>query len=587
MLLSAMAVSALASCGGSTPATTTEQTTQATTSAESAASSKTESSSAASAESVHSEEKSEVTAEVSKKQSEEIVESETPSEPATTSEEEIESSEEVSSVEELSSEEVEQGLPLNKSGGDHVTLTFFDASKTRELTSGAFGQSIYVRAVAESSRYEIRSVSYFYYYGSLSTKYEGNLSFDDDGFAPFTVPVESRGVSESGITFVVKELDKEKYVGQDFVGNYISVDFGSGNGPAQYKQLTGKTTSIDASGTLTFGNKVAYISEIRDDGLYTENYSTLPNDEGFLLFNDYSSISSPFNYNYDILALKKENDTDADSEYSVKGERFVLDQSTYIVVSFFHNGAPYKNALIDVTKKKATFGVDVNYVYGESLVDDKVFYEVSKGGDTLLRVTFTSGGGVSCRAEATATHGEYEGNNSKMLIVINDVFAIYDGGEYAIKITDNTAVLTNGTKMITLTLNVESKTFDFVKEEEDARTAPNFRGLTFNGTFIDGWGDDNQGAVAFDSYESDAQITGTIWYGPINQTWAHPFGFTATYDLATNSLAMTIVSEKYNEGAIGKTISAICEDGKMTFVGNLTSYYTCNNAVFTCSDFVL
>lgn len=70
MLLSAMAVSALASCGGNAPATTTEQTTQATTSAESATSSKTES---AASEETKSEAESKTSESPIKESSEEIV----------------------------------------------------------------------------------------------------------------------------------------------------------------------------------------------------------------------------------------------------------------------------------------------------------------------------------------------------------------------------------------------------------------------------------------------------------------------------------------------------------------------------------
>ncbi len=599
MLLSAVAVSALASCGGNQPQTTTSEASSAaaTTSAPATTSSPATTSTPAttSVPEVSSQPAQTSSAVIDSSEAESIEESipeitfqdEASSEAIVSSEEQSIPEETSSPVE--SSEEQETGdILLNKEGGDHINLTFYNASKTKTITKGSFGQEIYVYAKATESRYEVRAVDYFYYYGDLSSKYEGKLSFDDNGFASFTVPAESRKVSPSGITFKVTETDKEKYKDNDFVGNYIAVDFGSGNGAAQFKTLADKVTSIDASGAITYGNKVTYINEIRSDGFYTENYSTIPNGDGFMLFNDYSNISSPFNYNYDILAVMKKSNTDSNADYSVKGERMILGNTTYIVVSFFYKGDLFKNALINVTAKQAIFDVTINYVYGESLLDDKVFYEVKKADEILLRVTYSSGGGVSSRQLAADYHGIYQGDNNKQLTIVNDVFAIYDGGEYSLKRTDNSVVLTNGSRMVTLTIDAANKTFVFVSDEDDARTIPNFRGLTFNGVFTDGFGDENSGSgVVFDAYENDDTITGTIWYGPIGQNWAHPFGFTATYDLATNTLAMTITTQKYNEGVIGNKLSAVCEDGKMTFVGNISSYYTCNNAVFTNNNFVL
>ena len=130
-------------------------------------------------------------------------------------------------------------------------------------------------------------------------------------------------------------------------------------------------------------------------------------------------------------------------------------------------------------------------------------------------------------------------------------------------------------------------TFDVISVEDDVAGVPDFRGLTFSGTFVDGFGDDNVGSVVFDNYASDDSITGVINYGPAGQSWNHPFYFEASFDTATNVLTMTIVRETMREGAVGKIVHASCENGKLTFTDNITSYYAAKNCVFTCSSFVM
>ena len=339
---------------------------------------------------------------------------------------------------------------------------------------------------------------------------------------------------------------------------------------------------------MTFGSKTGYVTEIKEEGLYTENYATLPFGEGMILFNDNSAsrLDSPFNHSYDILAVKKENDTDDIESYSVRGERLVLSGNTYYIVSFLKDEIVYKNAFIDATGKTAYFDATFEMIYGDDFMDDKALYTVTCG-DFSLTISYMGAGGVGSRTLAESWFGLYS-NGEADLIIINANTAFFNNSIYNVSLNENTLVLTNGVRKLTFTLDLENKAYTFVSDEEDIKTAPNFRGLTFTGVFHDGWDDENTSAVVFDDYESDDAITGTIWYGPANSSWAHPFTFTATYDLTSNTLAMEITGEIYREGIAGKTtVHAICEDGKMTFTDNLSSYYTCDNDVFVCEGFVL
>ena len=481
-------------------------------------------------------------------------------------------------------------IAFTANNSDHITLSFYASDKVTEIFGGMFDQQIYVKATSSEERYSVRSLTYTYFTGSTGSRNSGELSVDEDGFASFKVPYEGKGVTESGIAFAVTELDAEAYSESSFVGTYIGVEFGSGDTPRKLSELSKYELTISASGEIVNNTRRDYITDLRgDDEMYTANYSSLYYGNDMLLANTSSSdhLGTPYVKSYDSLFVKKASADDSIEDYSIRSVRYLIEGKSYFVAAFYHNDAFYKGGYVDVAAKTAYFDVAFDFINGESLFDEKAFYSIIKGEEQVAGFTYVGQGGVDQMQVALNWYGRYSGENSSTLVVLNSKDALYNGSPYVIKPSENNYVLSNGTLRITVSLDLTARSFAVLNTEADTGGVPDFRGLTFTGTFVDGWGDDNAGSVVFDSYDSDDSISGVVNYGPAGMSWNHPFTFTATFDLATKVLSMTVTKETYNEGVVGKTVRANCETGKITFVDNFSSYYAAKNCVFTCASFVV
>ena len=490
-------------------------------------------------------------------------------------------------------------LPLVAENSDHITLTFLAEDKQTEILGGNFDQKIYILATPESDRYSVRSLTYTYYIGTAGSRVSDTLKAGEDGLFPFTMPYESKGVTDSGITFTVAELDSEAYSEADFVGTYIGVDFATyTSSNHQFNELS-KELTITNSGEILFAGTTTYVDRITENGeIYTNTYDTIPFGNDILFgSNNFSRLYSPYSNSSDILFVKKQNPADSIEEYDVQGEHIISNGKRYYVISFLHNGDIFKNVFIEWSDRVIHSNVEIEFSYGSSILDDQTFYTIKENGEALQSISFANLGGIDNRVLAEPWFGAYS-NTDHQLVILNESFALFDGELYSATIQDRQIVLRNGVMKYVLDIDFNERGFTIVSSEADTVSNVNFANLTFTGNYE--YDDDYYTLkVIFDSGCSGETVTGkvvSIW-GSI----AYAFEFEGTYSSETQKLALSFVgkaeyyyytsnpSNQYKTNYNPSSCELYVENGKLTFLSNFTNvgFLNLRNVSVTCADFIL
>ena len=483
---------------------------------------------------------------------------------------------------------VDEGdIALHAVDSDHLSVRFYRQDKVTEIASGFFNESIFIFIDGLSDRYSVRSLTATYYYGDLGSRDQKTLTVGEDGYCAYTVPYEGRGVTAAGVTFAVEELDAQEYADSGLVGTYAVINLGSPNYAFQFKQLQANPLTIDGAGHMLHGSCEAYISYLDEDNkeLHTTAYSYMPYGEGFLLCNwGTQKLETPYLHSYDLLCFKMDKD-ELLEDYTVTGERTVIDGKDYVVASFYHQDKLKGSAYVAWSERTAYFNVDFAMNLGEKITDDEAFYDINKGGETIASMSYHGIGGVAARRFASSPCGVYH-SGERTFVLPNTSKGVLDGVAYIADVLGNEVTLTSAERRIVISLDPETMAFVITSDEEIAASVPSFRGLTFKGKNRDCWGDEVETSIVFDNYEGDDAISGVL-NADGTYSWSHPFGFTAAYDVGTNILTLTLTSEKYREGVVGHTIRALVAEGKMTLLDDANSIYTFKNVVLTCADFHL
>lgn len=374
-------------------------------------------------------------------------------------------------------------------------------------------------------------------------------------------------------------------------GSYTGSGLTAGNLTADQMQLT--------DGVLLLNNGKTYHYINATLGLvwraYGTSYSTSVNNDTYIGINtdkvtsvDYSGCKGAKG---EYIAFFKLTYKDGSVKYAF------LYNSKIVEVGGFRDASG--NTDLDVKEIKATsvlvYGVN-GKVYAK--VEDKIVvgndgkggsYNGTELGEVVLNgfgALTADGQNVAYTLNADKTQATFVLNNQLRVIALgNGTYTLaLDGyqGEYTLpdasKLTldghgnaGTGTYVVNGTN-ITIYNGETSTTYGLDVAGKNLLGKSIFAGLTFKSSSY---------SITFDD---DVQARGTFK----SSSWpTYEYGFTAEY--ANGVLTITITSENYNMGFVGKTITATVSDGKLTFTSSFKYDNTTdvNGTEATCADFKL
>ena len=482
----------------------------------------------------------------------------------------------------------------NPSTNLEVTL-YSDKNKSQKVDSANLGDVVYVDVTALNEDYYAESVTITRITNELGYKVTSDASYDNEAkMFYFTVssayPYDS---DKPKNTITIIEGNNALLKGTGLPGTYLSIWITTSS--TQFLEFDdNKTTIVESNGKISrySGDKLIRNDKVKsftDSTIYTESYHDLLYGKNYLFTNDSgdNGFYPPFGSNYDLLFIKKEKDDDPVSDYKVRGEKFVVNDITYVLLRIYHNDSQYLSFLLDYTNKKVTTDVTFKFLYGNEITDQKVIYEVYNSDIKLLGISYEKEGGQANRIPLVSPYGVYEGSLGEFVLA-NDVVGVIDNTNYVAVIEDNTVTLTTSSRKIVLTLDTAKNTYEVVSDEEISAKVPDLKGKIFtNDKFWGQWDEEyiKNTKFTFNDYTSDDEIQVTFsGYSYYTAT------FNVTVDLDTNIITMKIIlsSQPYqwitNENM---TITAQLADGKMTMLKNFNNVLTFKNAVYTCPDFKL
>ena len=471
----------------------------------------------------------------------------------------------------------------------HLTLEIYDnSSLNHKINSANAGDLVYLKVIADEDNYYAREVIYTRITNDMGNRYDYNATYDSIlGLFKFTVPS-----SFTNIVYIrMVEGDNDLLKDSDLVGTYLTL---------WLTTSTKKITSLEDKKNLvvsTNGSIVRYNGQtvIRSDQVktysetefYTESYHTIPYGENYIFTSDRGSDSfyDPSFVNYDLLCIKKQDEADLDSIYSVDGEMLTVNSKKYVVLRVYRNDVEYINFFLDYTNKTITPNVTFKMIYGNKLSDDKVMYEVSKDSTSLLAISYINEGGTSNRIELVSPYGVYIGEKGEFILA-NDIVGVFEGVAMIAVLDGNTVTLSNASRRVVLTLDSSAFTYAIVSDEEVEAHVPDLRNKVFTCNFYVDWDGSNFNLLfTFNNYTSDDEIQVTF-----SGYMTYKATFDVTYDLDTNVMTMTLInsSQSYNWITTeGYQISALMANNKMTMQKDLNNVLNFKNAVFNCADFTL
>jgi len=474
----------------------------------------------------------------------------------------------------------EGSVSLAIEASEHISGSFFASDKETQITSANNYETVYLKTTSSSDDYSVKRVTLKYKSTETSSVSTRDVSFDETSqMYKFEVPYTYEGAT---ITLKIEETSNVLLRDTQLSGEYFTAILSSAS-KHDFNFDASKILKIEDSGKLSYNNYEAYITSFDDSTVYTDGYSTL--NYGKNLFYMNSDLKAPFT-SYDVFAVKKVNPSDTIEDYSILGERFVVDSKAYFALQVNYKDNLYATAFIDFNEKIVEFNVDFEYLYGENMTSDKVLYNVKQDNQILYSFSYQNDGGINDRIYLDGVLGVYsDGEHS--LVLPNEDSALLDGEKYVAVISGNSVTLTNGFREIVIELNVSNKAMTIVSDKEITnQELPAFAGKTFTGTSYDGQGDPNSTSIIFDNY-SDDDIAGIIKYDG-TYSWHHWFKFTGTYDFSTNELTVTFVEGgQYDKDAVGISIKFKVADTKLTGLGDINYFYKMRNYVYTCADFHL
>ena len=302
-------------------------------------------------------------------------------------------------------------------------------------------------------------------------------------------------------------------------------------------EISDEELTISLDGHIDYCNKRTFTSSVSAGKINTTNSNTLQFGKGWLLFtlNSDNQMVAPTS-NSTILAVKKENADDLLSEYSVFGEKNVIDSKSYLSIMVNKGENQYNSIFFNQTDNLSYLGITFDLMQGESILDEHAIYYVKDGSDIITGFGYNDKG----RCLIASPMGVYT-NDAAKLIIPNEYVAYLGENRYSWSYSAGVMTLQNSQIEIELEINLLNMTFTQVGAGAGISNPP-----IENKEFIfsdKGNGECTEVDVVFDTYNEEiSAYTGTLTYY-LNSSTSFVFGFNATVDNEERIIEMTITSQ--------------------------------------------
>lgn len=338
----------------------------------------------------------------------------------------------------------------------------------------------------EPERYVARQVEYKYFYTTETTSgATGEASFvsDETGdYYTFKVPTCPAKL----IIINIFESDESLLKDLKLAGTYLT--FSTHVGSNQITSFDSRYVNVTNSGEISICNKNGEVSRsdiinsYDADKLNTVSYHSYNYGKDCILISTDGDIGIASSFgSYNTFCIKKANVTDNDEDYSLKAEQFKIDQKSYLVYEVIFKGNIYQLGFFEMTNKIAYFNSSFTYLYGSSILDNKVLYEIVKNNGLVKVVGFNGNGGYANRCFMEDYYGQYT-DSYAVLYILGTLNAIYKDENMNYTMDNNVITLTSSSKEVVLSLNV-NHTFTLISEKDISVKLPEFAGKKFRNNY--------------------------------------------------------------------------------------------------------
>lgn len=370
----------------------------------------------------------------------------------------------------------------------HITLKTYKEDKKTELAGANQNDTVYVKATSDSEDYGVREVKVTYATDDMGHLSQTSVTNKGDGWYSFKCPY----AHDKKVRISVVEANNTVLKNSEAVGKYMTISIS--NATRSFDEFDTRTVTIAKDGVMNLynGDSVSRTDiAAGDDGstLTTEGVSPsyVQYGDNFLFFSTDgdTGFKTPFG-GYNLLCVKMSKEEDAVADYTVHGERFLVeDDRVFVSVTVQRNGADYASAFIRFTEKVAIYGVSYNMIKGTNVNDDIVLYEVFSKDHTKQAVIGSNGTGTyTSRCLMGPFYGTYI-KDSDTLELYSSMKALFNGDSYNYSVTGNEMVLTSSTRELTLTIDDANKTFTIDNDKSLVLDLPEFAGKGYRTTGLE------------------------------------------------------------------------------------------------------
>ena len=443
---------------------------------------------------------------------------------------------------------------------DHLNIKFYDA-KGNEITAAEEGTTVYVQVNSDdATQYSVNIIKLTYTTGyNSSTTKDLKSSYDENtDYYSFYVPTGVNGELKVTVT----ELDEKQYENSDIVGQYIQMKFNGYKftGASEFvseDQWDDTPIEVQANGLVMINDESKnMITSIEGEVAKTDHYSDLYFGNNLLLIGDINNttgaISTPFTNDYNHLFVKKENATDDNSLYTNAALSFGYNGNKYLFVQVWRDGQDYASMFYESVGKTYTLNPTFSFINAETKVSaDKGQFEVLVDNEVSLAIGYKDEGGRGNRIIMEGIYGEFH-HNEDVINFLGNGYAVLNDVNYAVSTSEGNYVLSSNTRKLTISLDLEAKTYAVINDEEIEAGEP-FKGHTYRGSLYDYDHDLYYFFMTFDetedTYYSCVGTSSTIsmdnlpyncWMNNSTNSSRHADPQTYTYDAATGVLTTTI-----------------------------------------------
>ncbi|MDD6361582.1 MAG: InlB B-repeat-containing protein, partial [Christensenellaceae bacterium] len=318
-------------------------------------------------------------------------------------------------------------------------------------------------------------------------------------------------------------------------------------------------TSVDYSAVSLSGIYTAWLTVSYTEGSTAKTI-------GILVYNNVIYANVTWKSNGSDVEAKKCASTDKLVIYNSEGQPMLVKDGNTIAgndgkAGSYENGSAYGTIVLDgygtltIGEDSTSYTLDGNVV---SFILNNAMRKVTLGDGTYTK-TLDGFEGTYTLPDGTTTivlDGYGNADATKTYVVNGTNITVYDGETSAV-----------------YGIDVANKLF---------LGKSKFAGLTFTGSFVDGWGDPNSMRIVFDD---STEISGVVYAG---YGTSYYFNFTAV--LEGNVLTFTFGQNINGSSTVGKTMTATISGDTMTITScdiSNKSYTFANDGSVTCSGFSL